>query len=201
LDIQEDDDACYVVDGRVFFLPPLHGLADQGLCGLFSTVVLVMRQDYVHCLVVGNEFPDAVGGENHKLISFYEIHLCDFWYGIHSDFSSSCIAETPSQCEARYVLMEMPHPGRSQWIALHVSVSCHSSTGVEDSRLLVGLVCLVISVQRNAHHLELAGLPARCDFFSSCQGGSGVSDVGTEHFVANDEHTYASRSRESQVDA
>lgn len=69
LNVQEDDDACDVVDRRVLFLPSLEGLSYQRFSRLLGAVVLVVRHNDIHCLVVRDELPDAVTRQYHELVS------------------------------------------------------------------------------------------------------------------------------------
>ena len=97
--------------------------------------------------------------------------------------------------------MQVPNSCWSQRIALHVSVSSNSTSCVDDSLLLVGLISLVVSVEGNSLHLVLSGSVGAGHFLSSCQGRSRITDIGTENFVTDDENTYASWTREPKVDA
>lgn len=99
------------------------------------------------------------------------------------------IAEAPGHGQPWDVLVEVPNTGGTEWVALHVPVSSDAATCIEDSLLLVGLVGLVVPVQRDAYHFVLAWTAG--DFLSSGESSPRIAYIGAEHFVANDKHAYA----------
>ena len=95
----------------------------------------------------------------------------------------------------------MPHSCWTKRVPLHVSVGRNSTSRLDDSLLFIRLISLVVSIQRNSHHLILCLSIWSSYFLSPGQGGSWVSNIGAEDFVSNDQYTHAGRSWESKVDA
>ena len=151
LNIQEYNDAGDVIDRRVLFLPFLHRLSNQRFSCFLSAVVLVMRHNNIDSFIIGNEFPDAVTCQNHKLIRFDQVHFSYFWQSVDSDFNGGCIAEASWHSKTRNIFMKMPNACWTKWVALHISVSCNSSTSVQNALLFIWLISFVISIQRNAN--------------------------------------------------
>ena len=88
--------------------------------------------------------------------------------------------------------MQVPDSGRPKRISLHISVSSDSTTGIDNSRLFIWLISLVVSIKGDTLHLVLSGPVRSGHLLSSCQGRSGITDIGTKYFVTNDKNTYAS---------
>ena len=74
--------------------------------------------------------------------------------------------------------MQVPHSQRSQLVAVDVPVRLHSAFIPENTRLLVRLVSLVVSVEGNRNYLLTI-----VDFAD--KDSATVTDVGAENFSAN----------------
>lgn len=81
----------------------------------------------------------------------------------------------------------MPDSSRSKRIALHITVSSDSSTVADDPLLFIGLVSLMVSTQRDTYNLVLP--TASWNLLLASQRSPGVSDIGAEDFVPNDQNT------------
>ena len=166
LNIQEDDDACDVVDGRVLFLPSFEGLPYERFSSLLSAIVLVVRHNDVNSLIVRDKLPDTITCKNHELISLKQIHFSYFWDGVHADFSGRLITEASGHGQARNVLVQMPHASWTQRVTLHVSVGSDTAASVEDSSLFIRLVSFMVPVQRYAEHFKvLLTICGACNLF------------------------------------
>lgn len=93
----------------------------------------------------------------------------------------------------------MPDSGRSEWVALHISVGSNSSSVTYDSLLFVWFISLVISAQWDSDNLVLSTAVGHFLFASKCS--SWVSDICAEHFVSHNQDAHTSGPRESQINA
>lgn len=95
--------------------------------------------------------------------------------------------------------MEVPDSGWSKWVSLHVPVCSNSSSVAQDSLLLIRLISLVVPTQGDSNDLELSTSCWNFLFPGECCPG--VTNIGAEDLVTDNQNTYTCRPRKPEVDS
>ena len=126
--IEEDDDARDVVDHVLLSLPLLESGPYKVFCGTFSISLQKVRIDDVSDLLVLEELPDAVAGQNDDFVGGAHVVLGDLRYGVDTDTGSNLVTERSAHRESRNVFMFQPDALGTNFMPLAVPVRVYSTT-------------------------------------------------------------------------
>lgn len=148
--VQEYDNACYIVNDAFFFPPSLEGSSHQVFSCSLGILLEVEWVNYLSHINVFKELPNTITSDNDHLVFFGEGVLVKLWDGIATDRVSHAVAERSGHCEPGHVLALQPDSEGTEWVAVLVSVRIYSSIVGEDPLCFVFVVWLVIPTERSA---------------------------------------------------
>ena len=93
----------------------------------------------------------------------------------------------------------MPNSCWPKRIAIHISISCYSSSILDDSLLFIRFIGFMVSIQRNSNHFKLILTSLSKNFFLSGQCGTWITNIGAKNFISHNEDTNTSTTWEPQI--
>jgi len=145
--------------------------------------LLVEGLDYADDIFVGEEFPHAIRGYHYEFVLVCQVHLENLGFCDNTDLSSTMVSERSRHGQPRYVFVEMPN---TWWpnIPPSLVLECFDPPSIGQYPLvLIRLIRLVVTVQREPLDLASFNLPGK--------HSPGVSDICAEYLVAHNQDSDA----------